>query len=870
MGIQKIEVARGIQWIDIPDADLRILCGCPADAVKHLIKRGLIQQSQLKGVTFETGPNAILLSDVPIQNGEFANLAEFPVLQMLYKQGMLLPDHPNNTGRKPTLIGAADQVDAQMRYIYRGNYGLVSREEMLETGIPPEQADELMRLKRAFSFGQIRPSQDFLDRKIIGNTPIELASGVTLRRLEPNVFEFSYAGEHATVDLTLWPEESYECPYPLGYQRFNPAYFSVIHCGEGDGWDVNRPCMSSCLTFQGKLYLIDAGPQLGHIMNALGIGVDQIDGLFHTHAHDDHFAGLAVLMRAGRRINYYASPLVRASVAKKLTALLGIEEERFSDFFAVHDLPLDQWSDIDGLEVQPILSPHPVETNIFLFRALWGSGWRSYAHFADIASMSVLHGMVSEQPAQPGLSQTAYERVRAAYLTPVDLKKIDIGGGLIHGDATDFKTDASQRILLAHRSGELHASEKEIGSNAAFGTVDILIEAEGESLRRRAFDYLAAHLPGVPLHQLRMLLSHPIVDINPGTLLLKEGAVPQDVLLLVSGQVEQLNTRQRFFGTLSAGAFIGEKAALGDTPSQHTFHAASFLRALRIPRALLGEVVRRNHLQDHFSRSAELSAFLETTRLLGHGIPVGVFKRILEAARERRFQAGEKIDPRELQCLNFIRSGLVKLGIGDRVLEVLGVSDVFGEETSLFHVPSLSRLTALEDTAVIQIPGDILADIPILRLKSLEGYQQRMAHARHHKNATESVFWHDGMAIHVARMDRHHQRIFEIAEVILRDLAIPEAVDFLPETCATLLDYVRYHFEAEEKLMLAYQYPQTEEHQLRHRHLLTQLDALCQQMATSASTAATAFRQHIETRLAPHFMEDDVQYGRFLNARGVY
>ena len=39
--------------------------------------------------------------------------AEFPVLQMLYKQGMLVPGHPNNTGAKPLLIGARAQVDAQ-------------------------------------------------------------------------------------------------------------------------------------------------------------------------------------------------------------------------------------------------------------------------------------------------------------------------------------------------------------------------------------------------------------------------------------------------------------------------------------------------------------------------------------------------------------------------------------------------------------------------------------------------------------------------------------------------------------------------------------------------------------------------------------
>ena len=66
--IKMIEVAPGISWIEVPEVDLRVLCGCPADSVKHLMKRGLIVPSELDGVKFELGPNAILLSDVLLQN----------------------------------------------------------------------------------------------------------------------------------------------------------------------------------------------------------------------------------------------------------------------------------------------------------------------------------------------------------------------------------------------------------------------------------------------------------------------------------------------------------------------------------------------------------------------------------------------------------------------------------------------------------------------------------------------------------------------------------------------------------------------------------------------------------------------------------
>ncbi len=187
-----------------------------------------------------------------VQNGVFCNLAEFPVLQMLYRQGMILPGHPNNQGAKPLLIGARDVVDAQMRYIHRGNYGLISKDEIQAAGAPPELAEELFNLKLAFAFGAIRPPQELLDSLPLADAPIMLKGGVALRRIAHNRFEFSLDNETVSVDLNLPPGETYEPPYMLGVHRIQRGYFAVIHAGEGDGWDSNRPCMSSIRRVPGQ------------------------------------------------------------------------------------------------------------------------------------------------------------------------------------------------------------------------------------------------------------------------------------------------------------------------------------------------------------------------------------------------------------------------------------------------------------------------------------------------------------------------------------------------------------------------------------------------------------------------------------------
>ena len=158
--IIKVKVTTKVWFVSVPEARIYILCGCPADSIKHLIKQGLILTKDVNGVLYETGPNVVLLSDVLVQNGTFSNLAEFPVLQMLYRQGMILPNHPNNTGVKPVLIGAGEQVRAQLQYIYRGNYGLVSEQEIREAGVSQEDAYAIMRLKLKFAFGAIRQQKN--------------------------------------------------------------------------------------------------------------------------------------------------------------------------------------------------------------------------------------------------------------------------------------------------------------------------------------------------------------------------------------------------------------------------------------------------------------------------------------------------------------------------------------------------------------------------------------------------------------------------------------------------------------------------------------------------------------------------------------
>ncbi|MCK5445751.1 MAG: cyclic nucleotide-binding domain-containing protein, partial [Rhodospirillaceae bacterium] len=682
--LKKIKVTTGVYWVEAPDAGLFILCGAPADVVKHLMRRGLIVDVEEKGVTFESGPNAILLSDVMLQGGDLSNLSEFPVLQMLYRQGMIIPGHPNNSGIKPLIMGDAKQVKAQMEYIYRGNYGLISEEEIIETGVSPERAKELMRLKLKFAFGQISDPKNLLDTHVISSKKEEIRNGVTVQRKGLNIYEFGYEGDTVQVDMNLEAAQSYESPYPLGYYQMKREYMSVLHSGEGDGWDINRPTMSSVLVFRGDIYLIDAGPNLSAILNSLGIGINEIKGIFHTHSHDDHFAGLTTLIRSDHKIKYFAAPMVRAAVTKKLSALLSIDEKDFSNYFEVHDLDIDEWNDMDGLEVKPIFSPHPVETTIFQFRCLGEEGYRTYAHYADMSSFEVLENMITDDDQAPGISQAMYDETKMNYLKAANLKKIDVGGGMIHGMAADFEDDKSNKIVLAHLARALSPAEKLIGSGSPFGTSDTLVPAHQKYSWRIAFKFLQDYFPDIPTHCLQPLLNNPVETFNPESILIKEGEFSQDTYIVVFGNVESVAPQTHITSVHSAGTLIGEMSALHGLPALETFRATSFVQALKISGLLFREFVKKNDLFGEISMLEENREFLQKTWLFGEAISYPIQNKLAKAMTTERFDASTDISDLSAKGLVMVCKGEVERSLDGSVLEIIESGNFFGEDELFF------------------------------------------------------------------------------------------------------------------------------------------------------------------------------------------
>ena len=105
---------------------------------------------------------------------------------------------------------------------------------------------------------------------------------------------------------------------------------------------------------------------------------------------------------------------------------------------------------------------------------------------------------------------------------------------MIRGEALNFESNMSGKIVLARRADPLTNKQKEIGSSAMFGVVDALALDKTDNLRRFSFEFLRDYFLNME-RDLLTLLNHPIVEFAPGYHF--ERAVEEDAYSVINGTV---------------------------------------------------------------------------------------------------------------------------------------------------------------------------------------------------------------------------------------------------------------------------------------------------------------------------------------------
>ncbi|RAU23272.1 hemerythrin [Paramagnetospirillum kuznetsovii] len=120
--------------------------------------------------------------------------------------------------------------------------------------------------------------------------------------------------------------------------------------------------------------------------------------------------------------------------------------------------------------------------------------------------------------------------------------------------------------------------------------------------------------------------------------------------------------------------------------------------------------------------------------------------------------------------------------------------------------------------------------------------------------------WTDNLSVGVTRMDDHHKKLIALINMLF-DAMSGDATRTVDTVLNDLLDYTRYHFGEEEKLLAACNYPDLEAHQGVHRSMVKEVLDMRQRYADNpASVTPNEALDFLSKWLMRHIIGKDLRY----------
>ncbi len=118
-------------------------------------------------------------------------------------------------------------------------------------------------------------------------------------------------------------------------------------------------------------------------------------------------------------------------------------------------------------------------------------------------------------------------------------------------------------------------------------------------------------------------------------------------------------------------------------------------------------------------------------------------------------------------------------------------------------------------------------------------------------------------------MDDEHKRLFALINDYYEAMAANKAKEATQKILQGLLDYTKYHFGDEEKLMLRNNYPGYDEQKAQHTYFIDTIADYQKRIAEGKLLLSIEITNFLKDWLVKHIRAKDKLYGPFLNTKGV-
>jgi hemerythrin len=133
-----------------------------------------------------------------------------------------------------------------------------------------------------------------------------------------------------------------------------------------------------------------------------------------------------------------------------------------------------------------------------------------------------------------------------------------------------------------------------------------------------------------------------------------------------------------------------------------------------------------------------------------------------------------------------------------------------------------------------------------------------------------NIEWNDTIAIGVPSIDEDHRRLVGLLNDLFAACFAAQGPAMIRKIMDELVDYTKYHFEREEKLLADVHYDNLDAHKAEHRTMVTQVEKYQKDLQKSAthdlSNDTLKFLSHW---LTDHIQAEDREFGPLLRAENL-
>jgi hemerythrin-like metal-binding protein len=133
------------------------------------------------------------------------------------------------------------------------------------------------------------------------------------------------------------------------------------------------------------------------------------------------------------------------------------------------------------------------------------------------------------------------------------------------------------------------------------------------------------------------------------------------------------------------------------------------------------------------------------------------------------------------------------------------------------------------------------------------------------RRIVRDLVWGKILSVGVDEIDEDHRKLLGIFNILNRAVTQGESPEYLAATLEELINCTVWHFSHEERLMLKYRYPETEQHKAVHRDLIQSAKELQQKLLQADGPMADEHIEFLERWLTEHILTADLRLGSYLS-----